>query len=155
MEKNTMDNKLARSTKICIAVIVVLLLGSAVGGYQLYNYAYDQGCSKAEERYDEGYTSGYNKGYDKGYRLGKNAGYDSAMDANEQSSASTSETTSDTNTSYMTTDSAPDGVVWVTRYGDKYHKSYCRYISGKNNLSYFDSAADAENSGYSACSVCY
>lgn len=29
-----MDNKLARSTKICIAVIVALLLGGAVGGYQ-------------------------------------------------------------------------------------------------------------------------
>lgn len=55
----------------------------------------------------------------------------------------------------LTTDEAPEGTVWTTPSGSKYHEAGCRYIDGRTDLTYFNSAADAESYGYSPCSVCH
>ena len=44
-------------------------------------------------------------------------------------------------------------IIFVTEYSIKYHRSGCRYIEGKENLTEF-SIDDAENTGYSACKIC-
>lgn len=52
-------------------------------------------------------------------------------------------------------DTYTGGTVCVTRTGDKYHQIWCRYVSGKTDLTYYDSKTAAEAAGYDACSVCY
>lgn len=47
------------------------------------------------------------------------------------------------------------GTVCVTRTGDKYHQIWCRYVSGKTDLTYYSNKNEAEAAGYDACSVCY
>lgn len=55
----------------------------------------------------------------------------------------------------LTTDEAPAGTVWTTPSGSKYHESNCQYINGRTDLTYFNTAAEAENCGYSPCSICH
>lgn len=44
---------------------------------------------------------------------------------------------------------------YVTRTGSKYHRLWCQYVSGKDDLSYYESSYEAESAGYDACSVCW
>ncbi len=94
-----------------------------------------------------GYDSGYDTGYNEGYDIGYDEGY------NEAKSEYPSD--DDDNNDYTPDDGITDSSVFVTRTGDKYHTPYCRYVQGKNDLSYYDSAAEAEAAGYSPCSVCH
>lgn len=48
-----------------------------------------------------------------------------------------------------------ENYAYVTRTGSKYHRIWCRYVSGKNDLSYYESSYEAESAGYDACSVCW
>lgn len=64
---------------------------------------------------------------------------------------STNSTQINTSTNKSDVDSAL--IVFVTEYGTKYHRSGCRYIEGKDNLTEF-SIDDAENAGYSPCKIC-
>lgn len=58
------------------------------------------------------------------------------------------------NTSIIDSDVDSELIVFVTEYGTKYHRSDCRYIEGKDNLTEF-SINDAENAGYSPCKICF
>ena len=139
MEEN---KKISQSTKICITVIILLLIGMCIGGYFLYNYAYDEGKLVYAGDYDNGYNEGFSDGYKKGYNTAQDLNKTSQMEQNND-------------TGYLTTDTAPKGTVWMTPSGEKYHKGWCRYIDGRNDLSYCYSAEEAESYGYTPCSVCY
>ena len=48
-----------------------------------------------------------------------------------------------------------ENYAYVTRTGSKYHHIWCQYVSGKDDLSYYESSYEAEDAGYDACSVCW
>lgn len=53
-------------------------------------------------------------------------------------------------------DAVPEeNYAYVTRTGSKYHHIWCQYVSGKDDLSYYESSYEAESAGYDACSVCW
>ena len=97
-----------------------------------------------QEAYDNGYDIGYGKGYIEGFDIGYDDGYQDG--ANE----------SDNDLGYLTSDTAPYGTVWTTPSGEKYHEGWCRYVSGgRTDLTYFLSAEEAMDYGYTPCSVCH
>lgn len=122
--------------KIMLFIAIILI---AIGGVFLYEHAYNKG-------YDEGELYGYDNGYDKGYE-----------DARKYFTNNINTTTNLNRTSntYLSTNTAPTGTVWATPSGEKYHESWCRYIEGRHDLTYFYSSSDAINAGYSPCSVCH
>lgn len=61
------NKKIPQSTKICIAVIILLLIVMCVGGYYLYDYAYEEGKAVYAGDYDYGYNKGFSDGYGRGY----------------------------------------------------------------------------------------
>lgn len=141
-----MEKQEKKSVKpIVIAVIITLLFSAGVvywGGQTVVQDAYDRG-------HVNGYADGIAKGKEAGYWEGYTAGLSEAKNASENFIGNNSDT------EYLTTDNAPAGTVWITPYGEKYHEGWCRYISGRNDLTYFYSADDAENAGYTPCSVCH
>lgn len=64
-EKTSKKKKtLPKSTKVCIAIIIVMLLGFSIGGIATYNYvAYDYYNVAYNDGYDDGYTNGNADGY--------------------------------------------------------------------------------------------
>lgn len=122
--------------KLLLVIVATLIVTS---GIFLYNYAYNKG-------YDEGELYGYDNGYNNGYE-----------DAEKYfiKNINTNTNSNRTSNTYLTTDTAPAGTVWTTPSGEKYHESWCRYIEGRHDLTYFYTASDAANAGYSPCSVCH
>lgn len=100
-----------------------------------------------EEGYEEGWDIGYDKGYDEGYS-------ESEYDNGENDRSGYLGPYSGTSDTFLTTDTAPEGTVWVTPSGEKYHEGWCRYVGGRHDLTYFHSSADAAAAGYEPCSVC-
>lgn len=143
MEKQS-EKGVPKSTKICVAIIIILLIASICTGYLGSEYIYNEG-------YKTGYSKGKDAGYGVGYTKGHSEGYkDAENDYNGNSSSSI--IYGDYGTSYE--DGITEYSVFVTPSGEKYHTEYCRYIEGKSNLSYYDSASDAAAAGYEPCSVC-
>ena len=124
-------------TIVTITVLAILAFGG-------YNTGYDDG-------YDEGHDAGYEVGYDEGY----SEGYDDAEQELGENDLSGYLGPAPDTSSYLTTDTAPAGTVWTTPAGEKYHEGWCRYIDGRHDLTYYLSATDAINAGYSPCSVCH
>lgn len=123
-----------------LTIIFTLLLCMSVTGCTIAEYTE----ADMESAKDTAYEDGYNEGYDEGYDTGYEEGYDSGIYDSEESN----------DEGYL--GPAPSsGRVYVTRTGSKYHQSWCQYIQGKNDLSYYNSAGEAESAGYDACSVCY
>ena len=103
-----------------------------------------------------GYDEGYEVGYDEGYDIGHDEGYSEAeYDNGENDLSGYLGPSPSTPRTFLTTDTAPAGTVWVTPHGEKYHEGWCQYISGRHDLTYFNSADDAANAGYTPCSVCH
>ena len=134
-------NSFPRHMKIFATVIIVIVVAATIGGFK----AYDQGHL---DGYSVGYDEGYEIGYDEGYDIGYDEGYSEAEYDNGENDLGTSN-------NYLTTDTAPAGTVWVTPHGEKYHESWCQYISGRYDLTYFNDADEAMSAGYSPCSVCH
>ena len=133
---------------VVIAVIITLLLSAAI--------AYLGGQSVVHEAYDRGYDAGYDDGKSDGYDTGKTEGYNDGFNvAKEYFQNNNSSNALAPNDGITSTDEAPAGTVFVTKTGDKYHENGCQYISGKHNLTAYSSASEAENAGYSPCSVCH
>lgn len=134
---------------VIITVIITLLISAVIvylGGRVLLQSTHDSG-------YDTGYDIGYNDGYDEGRDIGYEEGYSIAeYDYGENDRSGYLGPSPDT---YLTSDTAPAGTVWTTPYGEKYHETGCRYVNGRNDLTYFYSAEDAINAGYAPCSVCH
>lgn len=141
-----MEKQEKKSVKpIVIAVIITLLFSAGVvywGGQTVVQDAYDRGRVN-------GYADGIAKGKEAGYCEGYTAGLSEAKNTSENFIGNNSDT------EYLTTDNAPVGPVFVTQTGDKYHENGCRYISGKYNLIAYSSASEAEDYGYTPCSVCH
>ena len=135
------SKNLPKSTKICIAVIIALMLFARIGGYLGGHHLY-------ESAYYEGHKDGKQEGYDEGYEDAKE------IAVNYISSVESYEPIAGTDT-YLTTDNAPAGTVWVTPHGEKYHESGCQYINGRHDLLYFSNAEYAEERGYTPCSECH
>lgn len=125
-----------------ITVLVLAIL--AFGGYHT---GYEDGEQAHAEDYDAGYEAGYDEGYTEGYD-------DAEWGLGENDLSGYIDSVPDTST-YLTTDTAPAGTVWTTPAGEKYHEGWCRYIDGRHDLTYYLSATDAINAGYSSCSVCH
>lgn len=134
-----------RITAIIVSILLLFSLTSCIYTESDIEEARDSG-------YDEGYETGYDEGYDLGYDEGYDDGYSDGLYDSSESDMSGYLGPRDT---YLTTDTAPSGTVWVTPSGEKYHEGWCRYISGRNDLTYYYSAEDAINAGYAPCSVCH
>lgn len=65
-----------------------------------------------------------------------------------------SNTYNETSVSRSTSVDSVADIVYVTRFGKKYHLSDCRYIRGKDDLIEI-SVEKAENAGYEPCEVCF
>lgn len=127
--------------------IIILSILMAVSFTACTIYTEDDIDDARQSGYDEGYEIGYDEGHDEGY----NEGYSDAEYENGENSLDGYVDPS----SYLTTDTAPEGTVWVTPHGEKYHEGWCQYVGGRHDLTYFYSANDAINAGYSPCSVCH
>ena len=134
---------------ICIitTIMCILLVGCSIPKYT------EQDCNSAKDTaYQEGYDEGHEDGYSEGYDQGKEDGYDEGKEdgfAEDLSSPDNYEG----NTYSVGQPGASS--VYVTPSGSKYHQSWCRYVANKTNLSYYNSASEAEAAGYDACSVCF
>lgn len=85
--------------------------------------------------------------------------------SNVQPIISTAETTTETTSSVKFTEISTEifssvinndeiqEMVYITKSGKKYHKQGCHYITNKETTAL--SISEAENNGYSACSVCF
>ena len=113
-----------------------------------YDEGYDAGYS---EGLDEGYEVGHDEGYDEGYSTGWEEGYDEGWDAGFEDGSGEVYTSNVP----LSTDEAPSYYVWTTPGGSKYHKPWCQYISGRNDLTYFTSSSDAASNGFAPCEVCF
>lgn len=134
--------------KIVYVVIAILIIGSA---FSLCSCGYtgSETGAETESSYDEGYDDGYETGWDEGYEEGKQAAFEQMDEELESQNNDISQGEA------LPVSDAPAGMVFVTRTGDKYHERYCHYIDGKNDLTGYDSAQDAANTGYTPCSVCH
>lgn len=90
-----------------------------------------------------GYDEGYDVGYEEGYNEGRTDGYDDGFSA------------ADNYTESSYSDEIPNTAVFVTPHGEKYHESWCQYVSNRTDISYYNTADEAELAGYSPCSVCH
>lgn len=136
--------------------IVTLLLALTMSFMLASCYSESDIDDARQEGYDEGYEIGYDEGYDAGHSEGYAEGYSEAeYDNSENDLSGYLGSAPSTSNTFLTTDTAPEGTVWVTPHGEKYHEGWCRYISGRNDLTYFYSADDAANAGYTPCSVCH
>ena len=136
-------NKYIKTSIITIGAVIFLC---GIITYQLTDQMYDSGYKQGksdtyESAYDEGYNEGLDEGYDHGYDDGENA---------TLSSVYTPETTE----GYYIANTSDD--VFVTPSGEKYHRSWCRYVSNRYDLRCFnEGAVAAEQAGYTPCSVCH
>lgn len=143
------EKKTYQLKHIVIAVFLTFVVAAGATHFisqELYSPFIDEA---RQEGYDEGYEVGYDEGRDIGYDEGYDEGYeyvkDIALDYFEGQNS---------NSDVKSTNNAPEGTVFVTPSGEKYHRNGCQYISGKYNLTGYDSAADAAAAGYKPCSVC-
>lgn len=49
----------------------------------------------------------------------------------------------------------PETAVFVTPSGSKYHTEYCRYVEERTDISYYNNSEEAEQEGYTPCSMCH
>lgn len=140
---------------ICLITTIMCL---ALVGCSIPKYSEEEYKSAADtayqEGYDKGHEEGYNEGKSDGYDEGKDVGYKEGYDEGK-SNASANNTSSPTADSTNSSNKPGPNAVFVTPSGSKYHRSWCRYVNSKTNLSYYDSASEAESAGYDACSVCF
>lgn len=137
------EKKSYRLKHLIVAIVLSLVVAVAV------TYLITQEICKSS--YSEARQSGYNEGYEVGYDEGYSAAEDS-YDNYDTGYLGPYTGGDDYGTSYE--DGITEYSVFVTPSGEKYHTEYCRYIEGKSNLSYYDSASDAAAAGYEPCSVC-
>ena len=136
------------------AIMCLALVGCSIPKYseEEYNSASD---TAYQEGYDKGHEDGYSEGKSDGYDEGKDVGYKEGYDEGKSDVSASNNTSSTTSDSTDSSDKPGSNAVFVTPSGSKYHRSWCRYVSSKTNLSYYDSASEAESAGYDACSVCF
>lgn len=136
--------------------IVILSMLMAISLTACTIYTEEDVDDARQSGYDDGYDEGYEIGYDEGYDVGYDEGHSEAeYDNGENDLSGYLGPYPGTSNNYLTTDTAPTGTVWVTPHGEKYHEGWCQYVSGRHDLTYFNSADDAMNAGYSPCSVCH
>lgn len=140
---NNNDNHFTRYVIVTIIVFIVIFVAHDYG----YWYTKDDILGMRDTAYDEGYDEGYKEGYDKGQ-----LDYEDSLYYNDSTYYNPNEAAAN---EPQSSPEVPSTAVFVTATGEKYHQGGCRYIEGKNNLSYFDTAEDAMRAGYTACSVCY
>ena len=133
--------------KQIVAIITVIMCLSLVG-CSVPKYSEQEYNSAKDTAYQEGYNKGHDDGYDDGYSEGKSDGYD------EGKSYTSSQNNTSSNNTYSS-NKPSSSAVYVTPSGSKYHQSWCRYVNNKTNLSYYNSASEANSAGYDACSVCF
>lgn len=104
--------------------------------------------SDIEEAMDTGYSDGHTAGYNEGYKVGHDEGYDKGYDNGYADGCS------EGSSEYVSVDELPAEAVYITPTGEKYHASWCQYVVGKTNLTYFENADEALVYGYYPCSVC-
>lgn len=63
------------------------------------------------------------------------------------------ESTTETTSAMVVTNNYNSGTVYITKTGDKYHKLNCYYIKDRKSIRV--TLSEAENQGYSPCSVCF
>lgn len=131
------ENNVSKNTKIFITVIFAIFICFGIVAY-----------TGGQHIYHEGYDKGHDAGYEVGYDEGRDEGYDEAGEAEPYEPIAGTDT-------YLTTDNAPPGTVWITPHGEKYHESGCQYINGRHDLLYYDTAEEAELDGYTPCSECH
>lgn len=113
-----------------------------------YEEGYKDGqASSYEDGYDEGYEIGFEEGHDEGY----DEGYSDAVYDNGENDLSGYVDP----TSFLTTDTAPAGTVWVTPHGKKYHEGWCQHIDGRHDLTYYRNASEAKAIGLTPCDECH
>ena len=121
---------------------LIVFLASGCGYSKEYvedvrHNAFDSGYSAGEQA---GYTSGYEDGYEAGY---EDAEKDIAGKSNSSRVVHPSPKPSQSKSVSVT--------VYITRTGEKYHKSWCQYLS-ESKISI--SLEKAKKQGYTACSKC-
>lgn len=122
-------NSFPRHMKIFAAVIIVIVVGAAVGGFKAYN---------------QGHLDGYQDGYSKAESESNEEAYANTLNSITQQ-VSLYE-------GYLTT--LLDNAVFVTEHGEKYHRFGCHYIIDSDKFWIYNSE-NAKAQGYDACSYCF
>lgn len=125
-ERSAPVNDMKPSKKHRILIIAVAVLLVLIAGIQVMGTVIENSAAEAyEEGYDDGYYEGYTKGLARGRRLGGR-----------------------TTTPALTQDTV---TVYVTRTGEKYHRSSCPNL-GQSKMAI--SLEEAIDDGYTPCSRC-
>lgn len=133
------EGKTYKLKHIIVAIIVTLSLTTIflyLAGQTIIDNSYNSG-------YEDGYDEGHEDGRQDGYNIGYNDGHDDSF------------STTDNYTESSYSDEIPNTAVFVTPHGEKYHESWCQYVSNRTDISYYNTADEALSSGYSPCSVCH
>ena len=109
--------------------VIIGILILALIGYGLYNYA-------------------YNAGYDAGHRFAE-ANSKESMYKNMTESLTDQVSTYESYLKYFL-----DAAVFVTEYGERYHRFQCHYIQDSNRIWIYN-PENAKVKGYSPCSYCF
>ena len=125
--------RLPKSTKFCIGLIAALVVAMGVGSYFIYDWGHYNG-------YQEGYSLGHDEGYESG-----------SGDAESIELWETAQQVS-LYENYLTY--FLDSAVFVTEYGEKYHRYRCHYIQDSERYKIYN-PENAEAQGYDACSYCF
>lgn len=146
-EVNTLNSKLSscqtqiRGLKTCIRLIVI---ASILLSILLCFIVSSSTKAKYDRLIDQAYSDGNDAGYDAGYK----DGYDKGKKASASSSSSSSSSIGSSRDTAIA-----DGYIG-NRKTKKYHYSTCSYLPDKENQVVFDSAEEAESSGYDPCGHC-
>lgn len=145
-----------RRKLLCFALSGILLLPGCGYSESQMQEAWDEGYQEgyedgkeygAEEGYSEGYTDGEGYGYENGRESGYSDGYDDGYSDGYDEASGVS------NNSYTYVPPPPQSnqttTVYVTDYGDKYHRWGCQYLWDSSNAI---SLTTAIARGYTACS---
>lgn len=122
-------NSFPRHMKIFATVIIVIVVGAAVGGFKAY---------------DQGHLDGYDDGYDAAESESHEEMYANTLDSITQQVSLYEK--------YLTY--FLDSAVFVTEYGEKYHRLNCHYITDSDRFKIYN-PENAEVQGYDACSYCF
>jgi hypothetical protein len=150
------DQRISANRRFRVIVFVLLLLALIVtlivSGRKIDN-AYADGRSSG---YADGYESGSADGYNDGYADGKADAERNAAANSTTRSISSSPTRSYSGTGTGSTRAAPIADTYIgNKNTHKYHLPTCSYLPDQKNQVLFDSAAEAEASGYTPCGRCH
>lgn len=122
-------NSFPRHMKIFATVIIVIVVGATIGVFKAY---------------DQGHFDGYQDGYSKAESESNEGAYANTLNSITQQ-VSLYE-------GYLT--ALLDNAVFVTEYGEKYHRFGCHYIQDSERFKIYN-PENAEIQGYDACSYCF